>query len=104
MGANYFGGYVVHQKLGIGKIKLVEKENSANVSMEILPQIDADYIFTVNASGQERLKEMTDSPIWQSMSAVKQGQAHQVDETYWLGGGLIAYEKIIDDTVKLLVK
>jgi iron complex transport system substrate-binding protein len=106
MGSNYFCGYVVHQNLGIGRSILVEKENSANVSMEILPQLDADYIFMINAYGQgtERIKEMTESPIWKSMPAVKQGQVYEVSDKHWLGSGLTAYEKIIDDTVKLLVK
>ncbi|MEK8129135.1 ABC transporter substrate-binding protein [Paenibacillus filicis] len=106
MGANYFAGHVLHQELGLGKVKLVEKENSANVSMEILPDIDADYIFTINQGGQgtDRIKEMMASPIWKTMPAVKQGHVYEVDEAHWLGGGLIAYEKIMDDVVRLLVK
>jgi iron complex transport system substrate-binding protein len=106
MGGNYLCGYVIHQQLGIGKSKLVEKENSANVMMEMLPELDADYIFMINAYGQgtERIKEMTESPIWKSIPAVKQGQVYEVSDKHWLGSGLIAYEKIIDDTVRLLVK
>lgn len=106
MGGNYFCGYVVHRNLGIGVSKLVEKENSANISLEILPQLDADYIFVINAYGQgtERIKEMTESPIWKSVPAVKQGQVYEVSDKHWLGSGLIAYEKIIDDTVRLLAK
>ncbi|GAA3410530.1 ABC transporter substrate-binding protein [Paenibacillus hodogayensis] len=106
MGANYFCGYVVHQHLGIAKTKLVEKENSATVSLEVLPQIDADYIFVINAYGQgtERMKEMMGSPIWNGLSAVKQGQVYEVSDKHWLGSGLIAYEKIIDDTVRLIAK
>lgn len=104
MGGNYLCGYVIHHDLGLGMSKLVEHENSANLSMEILPELDADYIFMINAydMGTERMKEMTDSPVWKSIPAVKEGRVYEVDNKYWLGSGLIAYEKIIDDAVSLL--
>lgn len=104
MGGKYLCGYVVHQDLGLGMSKLVENENSANVSMEILPELDADYIFVINAydQGTERMKEMMESSIWKNMTATKQGHVYEVSNKYWLGSGLIAYEKIIDDTVRLL--
>ncbi|MBN3525203.1 ABC transporter substrate-binding protein [Paenibacillus apiarius] len=106
MGGKYLCGYVVHQDLGLGMSKLVENENSANVSMEILPELDADYIFVINAydQGTERMKEMMESPIWKNMPATKQGHVYEVSNKYWLGSGLIAYEKIIDDTVRLLAQ
>ncbi|GAB2718126.1 ABC transporter substrate-binding protein [Paenibacillus thermoaerophilus] len=106
MGANYLCGYVVHQDLGLGRSKLVEKENSANITLEILPELDADYIFVINQYGQgtERLREMTESPVWKSIPAVKQGHVYELNDMHWLGSGLIAYEKMIDDTLKLLVQ
>ncbi|WP_412676505.1 ABC transporter substrate-binding protein [Aneurinibacillus migulanus] len=106
MGGKYLCGYVVHENLGLGISRLVEKKNSANVSLEILPQIDADYIFVINAYGQGtgHMKEMMKNPIWKNIPAVKQGQVYEVDNKYWLGSGLIAYEKIVDDTVRLLAK
>ncbi|MCR8642849.1 ABC transporter substrate-binding protein [Paenibacillus sp. N1-5-1-14] len=106
MGGNYLAGNVVHQQLGLGKSKLVEKENSAPISMEVLPQLDADYIFVINQYGQgtEKLKEMTSSPIWNSIPAVKAKHVYEVSDKYWLGSGLIAYEKIIDDVLKNIVK
>lgn len=104
MGGNYFCGYVINQHLGIDMTKLTENENSLNVSLEILPELDADYIFVINAYGQgtERMKEMTESSIWKSIPAVKQGHVYEVNDEYWLGGGLIAYEKVIDDVVRLM--
>ena len=106
MGGQYLCGYVVHRDLGLGISELVGNENSANLSMEILPELDADYIFVINAydQGTERMKEMMESPIWKSMNAVKQGHVYEVSNEYWLGSGLIAYEKIVDDTVRLLTQ
>lgn len=106
MGGKYLCGYVLHQDLGLGITKLVGNENSANLSLEVLPELDADYIFVINAydQGSDRMKEMMDSPIWKSMPAAKQGHVYEVNNQYWLGSGLIAYEKIVDDTVRLLTE
>ena len=47
MGGNYLCGFVIHQDLGLGKSKLVENENATNISLEILPRLDADYILSL---------------------------------------------------------
>lgn len=101
MGGNYLAGYVLHQELGLGKTKLIGDANSANLSLEIIPKLDADYIFVIDQGGD---RTMMDSTIWKSMPAVKQGHVYKVDSGYWLGSGLIAYEKIIDDVVQFLTK
>jgi len=103
MGGNYFSGYVVYQQLGLGKPALVETENSAIVSTEVLPEIDADYIFTVE-QGVGSMKEMTDTAVWKSMPAVKDGKVYNVDPAPWLGSGLIAYGHVIDETLKAITQ
>ncbi|SHN69417.1 iron complex transport system substrate-binding protein [Paenibacillus sp. ov031] len=103
MGGNYFSGYVVYQQLGLGKPTLVQTENSATVSTEVLPEIDADFIFTVE-QGRGSMKEMTDTKVWNSMPAVKAGNVYAVEPAPWLGGGLIAYGHVIDDTLKALTQ
>ncbi|ANY65983.1 ferrichrome ABC transporter substrate-binding protein [Paenibacillus sp. BIHB 4019] len=104
IGGNYFGGYVLSHELGIGKSKLVEEKNSVDASLEILPELDADFIFTIDyaGSGAANIKELTDNAIWRSMPAVKAGHVYAVSDEYWTGGGLIAYSKIIDDIVRFL--
>ncbi|GGF95320.1 ABC transporter substrate-binding protein [Paenibacillus aceti] len=101
MGGQYLAGYVLHQDLDLGKTKLVGEENSANLSLEIIPELDADYIFAIHQGGD---LTMMDSPIWKSMDAVKLGHVFEVDDSYWLGSGLIAYEKIIDDAVRFITE
>lgn len=104
MGGEYFGGRLLAHELGIGQSKLVEKENSVSLSMELLPELDADFIFLVNDSGTgtENLKTLTESPIWRTVPAVKNGNVYEVSDEYWLGSGLIANGKIIDDVVGYL--
>ncbi|MNJ28704.1 putative siderophore-binding lipoprotein YfiY precursor [compost metagenome] len=104
MGGEYFGGYVLAHELGLAKSKLVEDANSANLSLEILPELGADYIFLANdgGTGDAFVKELTESSIWKGLDAVKNGHVYEVNTEYWFGGGLIAYEKIMDDVVELI--
>lgn len=104
IGGNYFGGYVLSHELGLGKSKLVETKNSMDVSLEIIPDIDADFIFTMNnkGTGTANMKELTDNAIWKNTPYAKAGHVYEVDDTYWTGSGLIAYGKIINDVVTLL--
>lgn len=104
VGGDYFGGYVLAHDLGFGKVKPVEKESSADMSLELLPDLDADYIFLVNDShsGDAFVKELTDSALWKNMKQVKEGHTYEVVDESWLSGGLIASGKVVDQTVGLL--
>ncbi|GKS13555.1 ferrichrome ABC transporter substrate-binding protein [Paenibacillus chitinolyticus] len=106
MGGKYLAGAVIHDKLGFGMSKLVDGKNSAAISLEVLPDLDVDYIFMMNQYGQgtERMKEITESPFWKKIPAVQAGHAYEVNSEYWLGSGLIADEMMIDDVVKLIAK
>ncbi|GBF76743.1 hypothetical protein PA598K_05229 [Paenibacillus sp. 598K] len=105
IGGNYFGGYVLAQELGIGKSPLVSEGNSFDISLEALPDLDADFIFTINygGTGTANMAALMDNGIWRSLPAVKNDQVYEVSDAYWTGSGLIAYGKIIDDVVELLV-
>ncbi|MBW4083023.1 ABC transporter substrate-binding protein [Paenibacillus sp. S150] len=101
-----YGGFVLAEELGIAKSNFVATENSVELSLELLPQIDADYIFLANDranTGETFYKELTESSIWKSIPAVQAGHVYDVDDRYWLGGGLVAYSKVIDDCLEILV-
>lgn len=100
----YFSGYVLTHELGFTLSDFV-KNGAFEVSLEILPELDADYIFLINDGnlGDEFLKELKDSPIWQSTAAFKNGQVYETWDDHWLNGGLHAHEKVIDDVLEYLV-
>lgn len=101
-----YGGFVLAEELGITKSDLVATENSLELSLELLPQIDADYIFLANDtsnSGETFYKELTDSAIWKSIPAVQAGHVYNVDDRCWLGGGVVAYSNVIDDVLEIIV-
>ncbi|KUP20525.1 ABC transporter substrate-binding protein [Paenibacillus sp. DMB5] len=101
-----YGGFVLADQLGIAKSDLVATENSLELSLELLPQIDADYIFLANDtanSGETFYKELTESALWKSIPAVQAGHVYNVDDRYWLGGGVVAYSNVIDDVLEIIV-
>ncbi len=100
----YFSGYVLTHELGFEQSSFV-KNGAFEVSLEILPELDADYIFLINDGklGDEFLKELKESTIWKSASAFKKGQVYETSEDYWLNGGIIAQGKVIEDVLEYLV-
>lgn len=61
------------------------------ISMEELSLVDADYIFIFGTP-----EEITDDPLWQSLSAVQNGNAFEVGY-YWWGDSLYSAHKMLDD-------
>ncbi|MPY62074.1 ABC transporter substrate-binding protein, partial [Streptomyces spongiae] len=73
---------------------------AVEISPERIDEADADWIFTgvygdakkTDRSGAE------DNPLWKKLGAVKDGQAKDVpDETWYLGLGVTAANKVLDD-------
>jgi len=99
----YFSGYVLTHELGFEQSSYV-KNGAFEVSLEILPELDADYIFLINDSnlGNSFINELKDSTIWQSTDAFKRNQVFETSEDYWLNGGIHAQGKVIDDVLEFL--
>jgi|GEM_PF-145529 len=93
-----YSGYVLAHDLGLAESSLVAG-GAFEVSLEALPELDADYVFLVNDGhqGDAYLNQLQESKIWQSMPAVQQGRVYTTNSDYWLSGGLIAQSKVIDD-------
>lgn len=107
-----FVGPTVYKDLGLKAPRLVAdiKDNHALLSLEVIPQLDADHIFIFPSNGnwtsadnQEAIKVL-DSPLWQSIPAVKNGNVHKLDRTYWQTWAITANSKKIDDVLKALIK
>ncbi|MCR8855104.1 ABC transporter substrate-binding protein [Lysinibacillus fusiformis] len=99
----YFSGYVLTHELGFEQSSYV-KNGAFEVSLEILPELDADYIFLINDGnlGDEFLNELKESTIWQSTDAFKSNQVFETSGDYWLNGGIHAQGKVIDDVLEFL--
>lgn len=102
-------GGVLYDDLGLTPPKAANKKALGpfpQLSLEELPELNADYIFEVpeDSAGQAQSNTVTNSPIWQSLKAVKEGHVYKEDYGNWINDGFYADEKTINDTLKALVK
>jgi iron complex transport system substrate-binding protein len=77
-----------------------------NISNERIPDMDGDVLFVVaseEASTEQRLNQLKTDPLWSRLNVVKQGRVYEVPG-YWLVGGPIALNKIVDDLFKYLIE
>ncbi|MGC5363974.1 ABC transporter substrate-binding protein [Streptomyces sp. DT24] len=82
-------------------------ELAAEISPEKIDEADADWIFTGVYGDPKATKRDTarSNPLWKNLKAVKAGQAKDVpDETWYLGLGVTAADKVLDDLRADLVK
>ena len=82
---------------------------NAQVSMELLSDIDGDVLFVMKPQSQTEiaadvrvaLDQMKERPLWGQLKAVQSNQVYEVD-TYWFGVGYIAANLVLDDLMKYL--
>ncbi|UQA93599.1 ABC transporter substrate-binding protein [Streptomyces halobius] len=88
-------------------VKGAEDGLMVEVSPEQINKAEADVIFYTSYGSKEKSREskVTGGPLWQNMSAVKNGQTHRVDdETSLMGIGYTAADKILDGVQERLAK
>lgn len=102
-----FVGTILHD-VGVPRPKNQQVNDLATeISSERVDEADADWIFT-GAYGDPKKTDRAkaqDSPLWKKLGAVKNGQAKDVaDETWYLGLGVTAADKVLDDLRGHLIK
>ncbi|MFF2093924.1 ABC transporter substrate-binding protein [Paenibacillus sp. NPDC058174] len=109
MDGSYYSGLVLYSDLGLTPHKLVKElswSRAQPLSLEILPQLDADYIFVL-VQGEDSRALLTDyenSALWRNLPAVKNGHVFEMPSNYWMASGAIANTKKIDDILNVIVK
>jgi len=77
-----------------------------NLSLERIPDLTADYILTFAASeeAEERLAELLDNPLWQTVPAVRNNRVFTVPSGLYYRGddGPLGAVQVIDDVVAKL--
>lgn len=76
-----------------------------------LQGIDADVLFIYSAANAELEPENAEArqalrrhPLWENLSAVRNGRVHFVDSFLWAGGGVLWAERMLDDLLRYLVE
>lgn len=105
-GASFIG--TILKDSGIPRPQNQQVEDLAvEISPERMDEAAADWIFTGVYGAKDKTKRDSAeaNPLWKNLEAVKQGQAKDVpDETWYLGLGVTAADKVLDDLRGFLVK
>lgn len=63
-------------------------EETGAVQLEALPDINPDYMFISSGEGPENYKQLQESAVWGSLTAVKNNQVYDIDLSGLTGGPL----------------
>jgi iron complex transport system substrate-binding protein len=79
-------------------------ETYVNISLEQVNLLDADAIFVALDPGAAKSFQIyADSPLWQTLKAVKNQRVYQVDSGYWVFGSILSANAILDDLEQYLI-
>lgn len=100
-------GDFVHRQLGLKPLpSWPQSEVSKSVSLEVLPDFDADHILVqIDDEADDevigRYKQMLDSALWKNMKAVRSQQVYVVGGKEWFNLGMspLADQYAMDDIV-----
>ena len=103
-GENSARGKVLYQELGLRQVAAYPSgEATLPLSMETLPDYDADYILlTLDGEAEEvktQYEALLQSSLWKNMKAVKNGRVYTMGTEDWFNVGYapLANEYAIDD-------
>jgi len=105
----YYSGPIMYEDLGLTPHSMVKElswEHAVSLSLEVLPDLDTDYLFVLVQDDASRvlLDEFTDSILWKNLPAVKNGHVFEMPANYWMATGAIANNLKIDDVVHALTE
>lgn len=107
-GPDHRTGGILYKDLGLKAPKFVtdiKEDTSVEVTMEKVPDIGADrYFLLSDAMFATETEQLTSSPIWQSIDAVKNNRVYNVDTQLWIAYyGPIAVNMIVDQAAEALL-
>jgi iron complex transport system substrate-binding protein len=77
---------------------------SQDISLELIPEMAGDVIFLITNSPGDKLRELTNRPLWLQLDAVKNGKVYEVKADVWQNGyGPVAANLILDDLGRALL-
>ena len=109
-GPESFIGTVLNA-VGLSRPPNQREGRNAQVSIELLNEIDSDVLFVMKPQSQTALagdvraalEKIKTNPLWNTLKAVQTNQVYEVD-TYWFGVGYIAANRVLDDLTQYLSK
>ncbi|MEM7125984.1 MAG: iron-siderophore ABC transporter substrate-binding protein [Chloroflexota bacterium] len=100
------GGPILYNELGLAEpdfVAALPEENFVQLSLEEIPQMaEADHIFLLDQSPADEPSPVFDSPLWDTLPAVQNGQVYEAPRDIWINLGILAAEDVIDAVVLTL--
>jgi len=98
-----FSGIVLAD-MGLARPKAQDIEDFAvEIGEEEIRKADGDHIFvTVYSKGEENKERFERNPLWRSLSGVKAGNVHEVEDAIWMTSvSLQGAELMMDDMARI---
>ncbi|GGG65141.1 iron(3+)-hydroxamate-binding protein YxeB [Paenibacillus radicis (ex Gao et al. 2016)] len=107
-------GFTLYKALGLQPPAIVQKEIDKDpnlwgipISLEMLPDYDADYVFVTLLDGEEtskRFETIQAGSLWKNLKAVKNNHVYKISMDTWLGYTPHDIEVQLNDAVNLLTQ
>ncbi|ATF16010.1 Fe3+-hydroxamate ABC transporter substrate-binding protein [Brevibacillus brevis X23] len=98
---------ILYSDLGLTPPKpAMDKSDTATmISLEVLPEVNADHLFVVTDKANQALTdEYKNSSIWKGLKAAKENKVYEVNTTVWIAYyGPIAINNIVDEMAEALL-
>lgn len=97
-------GYIL-QDVGLARPESQDQDVfSAEISLEEVDQVDADYVFVTGYDLEDSEREtFLNSPLWQTLSAVQNDRVFEINDDTWIAGlGVQAANLVLADLEMLL--
>lgn len=97
-------GYIL-QDIGLPRPAGQDRDEfSAEISLEQVADVDADYIFITGYSQEDSdLATFLESPLWTTLTAVQNERTFPVDDDAWIAGlGIQAAHLVLEDLMQIL--
>lgn len=94
----------LYQELGFEPAGLTPKEQREDLSLEVLPELNADrLVLEVDPNGVDYLKSMNDTSLWSNLPAVQNGNVYETD-SFWLfkSWGVIGRGELLDEVLRMI--
>ncbi|MFS0723048.1 ABC transporter substrate-binding protein [Paenibacillus sp. 1P07SE] len=95
---------LLYHDLGFEPSALTPEDQRADLSLEVVPDLDAGLIFLeVDPNGLDNLQSIRESSLWSIVPAVATDQVHETD-SFWLfkGWGAIGRAQIVEEILQSL--
>ncbi|WP_187442190.1 ABC transporter substrate-binding protein [Sutcliffiella horikoshii] len=95
---------LLYHDLGFEPSDLTDPLERKDLSLEVVPEMNADYIFLQvdSSGGPDNMDTIQESPIWQDLRAVKEENVEETDFWIYKGWGVIGRTQLVDEVLQII--